>query len=179
MISEQETFSLLSPLSWDLITQLHYAGQVRWIKKQRTQRHPYGWEVRVMVWLAGESKDIVMGVSTTRVGGRGGHDLWVFGNPGVISQIKGMVYGAQAGMGSKRASTFASCVVSPERQLGRRGVQRARCPPQQDVRRPRVVRMNRSLSLNPYCLSPEPQPPLDQNCHRDLMHTVTSLASTT
>ena len=36
MISEQETFSVLARLSWDVTTQLHYAGQVRWIRKQTT-----------------------------------------------------------------------------------------------------------------------------------------------
>ena len=89
---------MLSRLSWDLITQLHY----RWIKKQRTQRHPYGWELRVMVWLAGGSKDIVMGVSTT--GGGGGalplgfvgtqsnkpnqrHGLWSTGGGGIRSVL--------------------------------------------------------------------------------------------
>ena len=34
-------------------------GEVQWIKKQQTQHHPYGWEVRVQVMLAG--------------GGGGGH----------------------------------------------------------------------------------------------------------
>ena len=99
-------------LSWllrDLLTQLHYARQVRWIKKQRTQRHPYGWEVRVMVWLAGGSKDIVIGVSTT---GGGGHYLWVCGNPGVISRIKGTIYGAQVGVGSE--ACFRFCLLYSE-----------------------------------------------------------------
>ena len=102
MIREQETVSMLSRLSWGVITQHHCAGQVKWIKKQRTQRHPFGWEVRVMVWLAGGSKDIVMGVS--KIGGGGGY-LWVCGNLGVLSQIKGMVYGAQ-GVGTEACFYF-------------------------------------------------------------------------
>ena len=77
MIIEHETFSVLAWLSWDVKSKLHYVGHVRWIRKQITPHHPFGWEVRVTVWLAGGSKDIVMGANTK--GGGGGAlplDLW-------------------------------------------------------------------------------------------------------
>ena len=66
------------------------------------QHHPFGREVRVTVWLAGGSKDIVMGGSTKG----GAHYLWICGNPGVISQIRGMIYGAHAGVGSGTLHVF-------------------------------------------------------------------------
>ena len=69
MISEQEIFSMLARLSWDLKTQLYFVGHVTWIRKQISQHHPFGWEVRVTVWLAGGTKDIVMGASTRGGGG--------------------------------------------------------------------------------------------------------------
>ena len=69
MTSEQLTSSMLSRLSWDVTTQLHYVGHVTWIRKLNTQHRPFGWEVRVTVWLAGRSKDIVMGASTRGGGG--------------------------------------------------------------------------------------------------------------
>ena len=54
------------------------------MRKQITQhcRHPFGWEVRVTVWLAGGAKDIVMGASPKGGGGGGGAlplDLWRLG----------------------------------------------------------------------------------------------------
>ena len=69
MISEQEIFSMLARLSWDVKSQVHYVRHMRWIKTQVMQHHPFGWEVGVIVWLAGGSKDIVMGAS--RKGGEG------------------------------------------------------------------------------------------------------------
>ena len=69
MITRQETFSVLAKISWDVKTRLHFAGKVQWITRQQAQHHPYRWEVRVTVRLAGGSKDNVMGVSTKGGGG--------------------------------------------------------------------------------------------------------------
>ena len=112
MISEQKTFSVLARPSWGVTIQLHYVGHVRWITKQNTHHHPFGWEVRATTWLAGGSKDTVMRASTK--GGR--HYLWVCGNPGVISQNRGMIYGAHAGVGSEACIQFCLLRLEPKRE---------------------------------------------------------------
>ena len=43
----------------------------------------------------------------------GGHYLWICGNPGVISQIRGMIYGAHAGVGSEACIQFGSLRSEP------------------------------------------------------------------
>ena len=40
-------------VSWVVWTRLHYAGEVQWVKKQWTQRHPYWWGFIVRVQMAG------------------------------------------------------------------------------------------------------------------------------
>ena len=47
MFREQENSRWVARLSWYVKSQLHYVEHVRWIKKQATQHHPFGWGVRV------------------------------------------------------------------------------------------------------------------------------------
>ena len=53
MVNEREIFLILARVSRDVQTRLHSPRGVQWIKKHRTQHHPYGWEVRLWVILAG------------------------------------------------------------------------------------------------------------------------------
>ena len=52
---------------------------------------------------------------------------------GMVESGEAWSRGHMQGWEQKRASTSASCVLSPERHAGCRGVQRALCPPQQDL----------------------------------------------
>ena len=96
-------------LSWDVQTCLHYAGEVQWIKETQTQHKPYGWEVRVRVMLAGGARDVVMGVSIKEEG----HYLWTIGTPRVLSQVKNMVFGPQAGVGGVARIHFCLLLLEP------------------------------------------------------------------
>ena len=95
MLIEQEIFSVMVWLSWDVRMRLHYAGKVRWVTQTHTKHHPFGWGVRVRVMLAGGARDLVMGESTKGEG----HHLWTNGILGLLSQLKNMVFGPQAGVG--------------------------------------------------------------------------------
>ena len=100
----REIFSILARVSWDVRTRSHYAGEVQWIKKQRTQHHPYGWEVRVRVRLAGGAREIVVVVSTK--GGGKLHVGGLVGPPGVVGRIRSMMYGSHARVGGRGLHTI-------------------------------------------------------------------------
>ena len=67
---------MLARLSWDVTTQLHYVGQVRWIRKQNTQHHSFGWEATVIVWLGMGKIGLRLGGSRLSLEGGGGVGKW-------------------------------------------------------------------------------------------------------
>ena len=67
-----------------------------------SQSHLYGWEVRIRVALAAGSREVVMGVSTKGIG----HYVWTCGTPRLLSQVKDMIFGPQAGVGEVARITF-------------------------------------------------------------------------